>query len=129
MHDTVINIGRVRRYQDGTATNTALCAADLLAGRKTSGTTSGEILFSNTKPSKAFLQRHTGYVEQFDTLIPVLTVREMLMYTADMKRGRDTPEQRRAIVKALLDQLALRQCQATKIGDPLTRCASPARSR
>jgi ABC-type multidrug transport system ATPase subunit len=26
-----------------------------------------------------------GYVEQFDTLIPTLTVREMLMYTAEVR--------------------------------------------
>ena len=28
----------------------------------------------------------TGYVEQFDTLLAELTVREMLMYTAELKR-------------------------------------------
>ena len=29
---------------------------------------------------------HAGYVEQFDTLLPELTVKEMLMYTAELKR-------------------------------------------
>jgi hypothetical protein len=34
---------------------------DVLAGRKTAGSTSGTILFGNTKPSPGFLARHTGY--------------------------------------------------------------------
>jgi len=32
-----------------------------------------------------------GYVEQFDTLLPELTVTEMLMYTAELKRKRREP--------------------------------------
>jgi hypothetical protein len=55
---------------------------DLLAGRKTVGKTEGGILFAGLRPSQQFLRRYTGYVEQFDTLIPTLTVSEMLMYTA-----------------------------------------------
>lgn len=31
--------------------------------------------------------RLAGYVEQFDTLLAELTVREMLMYTAELKRS------------------------------------------
>ena len=37
---------------------------DVLAGRKTTGEISGELLFSGVKPSRAFLRRFTGYVEQ-----------------------------------------------------------------
>jgi ATP-binding cassette subfamily G (WHITE) protein 2 len=53
----------------------------VLAGRKTAGKVEGEVKFGGRAPSKAFLRRYTGYVEQFDTLIPNLTVQEMLMYT------------------------------------------------
>ncbi len=35
---------------------------DVLAGRKTVGETTGELLFSGVKPSRAFLRRFTGYV-------------------------------------------------------------------
>lgn len=35
---------------------------DLLAGRKTVGTITGDILYGGEKPSKAFLRRYTGYV-------------------------------------------------------------------
>ena len=34
---------------------------------------------------------YAGYVEQFDTLLPELTVTEMLMYTAELKRKRREP--------------------------------------
>jgi ABC-type bacteriocin/lantibiotic exporter with double-glycine peptidase domain len=41
---------------------------DLLAGRKTVGTMEGTILFSGNKPTRNFLRRCTGYVEQFGEL-------------------------------------------------------------
>ncbi len=59
---------------------------DLLAGRKTVGTTEGHLTFGGVTPTPAFLRRYTGYVEQFDTLLGDLTVREMLLYTAELKR-------------------------------------------
>ena len=48
---------------------------DLLAGRKTVGELlpDSRILFGGRQPSKSFLRRHLGYVEQFDTLLPALT--------------------------------------------------------
>lgn len=54
---------------------------DVLAGRKTVGTTTGLIRYAGTAPTSAFLRRYTGYVEQDDTLIPNLTVKEMISYT------------------------------------------------
>jgi ABC-type uncharacterized transport system ATPase subunit len=38
---------------------------DLLAGRKTVGDVQGSICFAGHKPSRQFLRRYTGYVEQF----------------------------------------------------------------
>ena len=60
---------------------------DILAGRKTVGTITGNIVFGDKRPSPAFLKRRTGYVEQFDSLVDVLSVDEMLMYTAELKVG------------------------------------------
>ena len=37
------------------------------------------------------LLARAGYVEQFDTLVDELTVTEMLMYTAELKRSRHEP--------------------------------------
>ena len=84
--------------------------ADVLASRKTAGELSGEVLIGSKPPSRSFMRRYTGYVEQFgerllcafaltmckqqaasdvhhctDTLLENLTVREMLLYTAELK--------------------------------------------
>jgi ABC-type multidrug transport system ATPase subunit len=50
----------------------------VLAGRKTAGVTEGTISFGGQAPTTQFLRRYTGYVEQFDTLIGTLTVKEMV---------------------------------------------------
>lgn len=52
------------------------------------GKIKGEVLIAGQKPTQTFLRRYSGYVEQFDTLIPVLTVFEMLLYTAELKTPR-----------------------------------------
>ncbi|PNH05921.1 ABC transporter G family member 18 [Tetrabaena socialis] len=72
---------------------------DLLAGRKTVGKTEGHLSFGGAQPTKQFLRRYTGYVEQFDTLLGELTVREMLLYTAELKRPTSEPleEKRREV--------------------------------
>ena len=63
-----------------------------------------------------------GYVEQFDTLLPELTVREMLLYTAELKCPRAEPlPAKRARVEQLLGTLALGGCAGTLIGDALAR--------
>ncbi len=61
---------------------------DILAQRKTVGKLKGQVLIANYPPTQTFLRRYAGYVEQFDTLIPVLTVHEMLLYTAELKTSR-----------------------------------------
>ncbi len=63
-----------------------------------------------------------GYVEQFDTLLPELTVREMLLYTAELKCEMSEPlSKKRARVDQLLELLALQGCSGTLIGDTLAR--------
>ncbi|KIZ07852.1 hypothetical protein MNEG_0105 [Monoraphidium neglectum] len=95
---------------------------DLLAGRKTAGRATGEILFAGNKPTRAFLRRYTGYVEQFDTLLPGLTVEEMLLYTAELTRPRQEGRAaKRDAVEELLDKLALTTCRGVKIGNPLEK--------
>jgi hypothetical protein len=44
---------------------TAIGNADVLAGRKTVGERTGEIRFGGVPPTRQFLRRYTGYVEQF----------------------------------------------------------------
>jgi ABC-type sugar transport system ATPase subunit len=97
---------------------------DVLAGRKTQGEVTGDILFSAQKPSINFLRRFTGYVEQFDTLLDILTVREMLLYTAEMKRSVKEPlSVKEAIVDKYISVLGLDVCKDTKIGNSMNRFA------
>ena len=58
--------------------------ADVLAGRKTVGTIKGVVVFAGHKPSRSFLRRYTGYVEQFgeQSLLATYTDQE---YTAAMR--------------------------------------------
>ena len=52
-----------------------------------------------------------------DTLLDILTVEEMLMYTAELKRPiSQSREQKQAAVEELIDLLALQGCRAVKIG-------------
>lgn len=72
--------------------------------------------------SRGFSAWPTGYVEQFDTLLPELTVREMLLYTAELKCARSEPlAKKSARVEQLLEVLALQNCAGTLIGDSLAR--------
>lgn len=43
---------------------------DVLAGRKTEGVAEGTVLYSGYKPTRSFLRRYTGYVEQFGEHTP-----------------------------------------------------------
>ncbi|KAL4428045.1 hypothetical protein ABPG75_002134 [Micractinium tetrahymenae] len=95
---------------------------DCLSGRKTVGHLDGAVAFAGNKPTPQFLRRFTGYVEQFDTLLPTLTVHEMLMYTAELKRPTSEPrEEKQAAVEELLQVLALEGCRNVKIGSNLER--------
>lgn len=95
---------------------------DLLAGRKTVGKTAGEIRYGGQKASKPFLRRFTGYVEQVDTLLPILTVEEMLRYTADLKRSMDESRSVKAMaVNELLKVLGLETCKDVLIGNELSK--------
>lgn len=74
------------------------------------------------KPTKTYLRRYTGYVEQFDTLIHFLTVEEMLVYTAELKRPvEQTQEERLAAVESTIHALGLESCRGVKIGSSLAR--------
>eukprot|EP00890_Picochlorum_soloecismus_P003061 jgi/Picsp_1/3756/NSC_06591-R1_abc family transporter: multidrug len=95
---------------------------DVLAGRKTVGNIAGEILFGGIKPTSMFLRRYTGYVEQFDTLVPILTVSEMLKYTAELKLETSVPQHAKTeAVEMVIKNLALETCRNVLIGSPLAR--------
>ncbi|KAI3436016.1 hypothetical protein D9Q98_002073 [Chlorella vulgaris] len=103
---------------------------DLLAGRKTVGKTEGSIAFAGNKLTPAFIRRFTGYVEQFDTLLGSLTVHEMLMYTAELKRPvSEGYQDKLSVVEELIDCLGLTTCRDVKIGSALTKGISGGQSK
>lgn len=95
---------------------------DVLSGRKTAGQIRGEILYNGVEPTPALLKTRCGYVEQFDTLVPNLTVYEMLLYTAHLKRDTvETKEEKIERVEAVINALRLEEARDVIIGDPLTK--------
>lgn len=102
---------------------------DVIAGRKTQGSLEGQIFVGEKKSSAKVLKSCAGYVEQFDNLLPTLTVRETLLYAAELKRPNVkersqaalAAEQRVKDVDALLDTLQLRSCEHTVVGSTLER--------
>ncbi|RJE20910.1 ABC transporter [Aspergillus sclerotialis] len=83
-----------------------------VAGAKVSGSTTfnGE---TNTDRDRI----RTAYVMQEDVLIPTLTVRETLRYSADLRLPPPTTgEERRLIVEQVIRELGLKECADTRIG-------------
>ena len=98
---------------------------DVVSGRKTQGYLSGRVVVGDEPASKAALKTCAAYVEQFDCLLPSLTVRETLMYQAQLKGGPDiTACEREAHVERLLDDLRLRSCANVIVGSALSRGVS-----
>lgn len=98
---------------------------DVLAGRKTVGAIGGEVLYGGAKAKTEALRSRVGYVEQRDTLCGILSVREMLMYTAELKgRPEQTHADREALVATVLRQLRLDECAETVIGSEMVRGVS-----
>ncbi|CAE8631685.1 unnamed protein product [Polarella glacialis] len=95
---------------------------DIVTGRKTQGEITGSLLFDGKKATKTFLKKHTAYVEQFDTLLGVLTMRDMLLYQAQLKCDRrESLQSKRERVDALIVELGLSTCADVVIGDNLNR--------
>ena len=95
---------------------------DVLACRKTVGETTGSMLFGGKTPTTQFIRRHTGYVEQFDTLISALTVREMLCYTSELKRPLSEPwKDKEAAVDKLLRDLGLWEARDVLVGSAMVK--------
>ncbi|KNC79270.1 hypothetical protein, variant [Sphaeroforma arctica JP610] len=102
---------------------------EVLAGRKQDGEIEGELLFNGKERTRA-MKRWFGFVEQRDSLIATMTVRETLMYTArlrikangiwDKEDHADQVER----VDEILDMLGLTACADVVIGDENNRGVS-----
>ena len=90
-------------------------------------TESGNVTF-NGHPSVHSV-RH-AYVMQQDILLPTLTVRETLQYSADLRLPSTVPhEARRQVVDEVIRELGLKECADTRIGNSQHRGCSGGEKR
>jgi len=88
-----------------------------MAERMTSGRISvgGTTRFNGMKGVNSV---RTAYVMQQDVLLPTLTVRETLRYSADLRLPPPTTEaERRKVVEEVILELGLKECADTRIGN------------
>lgn len=89
---------------------------NLLAARSAHPPSAGEILFAG-KPRVARTKRHIGYVMQDDVFFSKLTVRETLEFTANIRIGGVSKEEKKQRIDSVMRRLRLTKCQHTRIGD------------
>ncbi|KAK4741327.1 hypothetical protein SAY87_024915 [Trapa incisa] len=87
---------------------------EILAGK---ARPSGGSVYVNQKPiDKSQFRKIAGYVTQKDTLFPLLTVEETLMFSARLRLR--LPADKAALrVKSLIDELGLSHVSGTRVGD------------
>ncbi|ETV87104.1 hypothetical protein H257_02102 [Aphanomyces astaci] len=93
---------------------------DVIAGRKTEGTTTGDILLNGYPATDLAMQQCTGYCEQMDIHSESATFREALTFSALLRQPRDVSETSKlAFVEDCLAMLEL-----THLGDSIIRGSS-----
>ncbi|KAL3681208.1 hypothetical protein R1sor_024164 [Riccia sorocarpa] len=94
---------------------------DALAGRIHRRSLEGTILV-NGKPIDSKFKRISGYVTQEDALFPLLTVRETLMFSARLRLPESmASSEKQERVDLVIQQLGLRNCASTKVGNDKIR--------
>ena len=98
---------------------------DVIAGRGCRGAaTGGRVLLGGSAPSEVVRKRYSGYCLQRDTLVDVLTVRETLLCTAELKcSSKVSTQAKRARVEEVLRELGLDDAVVadTRVGNDLDR--------
>lgn len=91
---------------------------DVLALRKSSGEVTGRILLNGHPQEEKSFRRCTGYVEQFDTQSPQLTIRETIEFSAQLRLDEKTTPQETIpkFVDQILYMLELTNLQDLQVG-------------
>ena len=93
---------------------------DVLAMRKSSGVIEGEIRLNGHLQEEKSFRRAMGYVVQFDTQSPQLTIRETCDFSAKLRLDESddavTPESTAKFVEQTLDMLELSSIQDLQVG-------------
>ena len=97
---------------------------DILADRKDPRGLTGRVLLDGSRPPPTF-KYIVGYVVQDDIISGTLTVRENLMFSANVRlSGGITDEERRERVSRVIEDLGLESCANTKVGNEAIRGVS-----
>ena len=89
--------------------------------------TAGDILFNGTPRISAI---RSAYVMQQDVLLPTLTVRETLLYAAELRLPPPTSsEERHRVVEDVILELGLKECANTRIGSHIHKGCSGGEKR
>ena len=81
---------------------------NVLAERTTGGVVSGN-RYMNGHPLPPDFQAHTGYCQQMDTHLPTATVREALLFSAELRQPPEVPlEEKKAYVEKVLVMCGLK---------------------
>jgi ABC-type multidrug transport system ATPase subunit len=91
---------------------------DVLALRKSTGDITGKILMNGHPQEEVSFRRCTGYVEQFDTQSPQLTIRETVEFSAHLRLDEKTTpsESIPKFVDQILYMLELTNLQDLQVG-------------
>jgi ATP-binding cassette subfamily G (WHITE) protein 2 len=94
---------------------------DILADRKDRQGLEGQILMDG-QPQTADFKYRVGYVVQDDIISGNLTVRENLLFSANLRLPRNvSSEAKKAIVEEVIGQLGLEKCADLKVGTEFLR--------
>ncbi|XP_067682039.1 ATP-binding cassette sub-family G member 5-like [Haliotis asinina] len=94
------------------------------------GQLTGQVYFRNKPCKPEVMKRHASYVMQADTLLPNLTVKETLIYTAFLKLpGTMTKKGVESKVQEVIEQMGLRHVADSRIGGQVTRGVSGGEKR
>ena len=94
---------------------------DILADRKEREGLEGQVLMDGKTQSEDFKYR-VGYVVQEDIVSGTLTVRENLLFSANLRLSKKiSSEAKRSIVSQVIGQLGLEKCADSKVGTEFVR--------
>lgn len=91
---------------------------DVIALRKTSGTITGEVKLNGHLQEVDSFRRCSGYVYQFDSQTPQLTVRETVLFSARLRLDSSVPDStKEKFVDQVLRMMELTPLENTLVGD------------
>ncbi|KAI7893449.1 P-loop containing nucleoside triphosphate hydrolase protein [Mucor mucedo] len=103
---------------------------DILSKKHKRGVTSGRILINGMLPTRRQFKRLTGFVDQDDSLMGTLTVRETLTYAALMRLPRCMPlKSIQKRVEDVIQELGINKIADSQIGMPGQRGISGGEKR